>query len=108
MPNSNNSFAPSTPGKTIFRAGTGLINDHFTVDARLSSIRSDGYIDRASSNLKSYYVSAAWLNDHSSLRLNVFSGKEKTYQAWLRRSRKFIANEPHLQFGWHRKTRRAL
>lgn len=64
------------------KLGTGLLNNHFTVDARLSDIRSDGFIDRAASNLRSYYLSAAWMNKSSSLRLNVFSGKEKTYQAW--------------------------
>ena len=64
------------------RAGTGLLNDRFTVDARLSRIVSDGYIDRASSNLKSFYLSGAYHGDKSTLRLNVFSGKEKTYQSW--------------------------
>lgn len=68
--------------KNTIKMGTGLINNHFTVDARLSRISSDGYIDRASSNLQSFYVSAAYINKNSSLRLNVLSGKEKTYQAW--------------------------
>ena len=62
--------------------GSGLFNDHFTIDARISQITSDGYIDRASSNLKSYFISTTYWGDQSSLRLNVFSGKEKTYQAW--------------------------
>ena len=62
--------------------GTGLINNRFTIDGRISSINSDGYIDRASSNLKSFFVSSTYWGDNSSLRLNVFSGKEKTYQAW--------------------------
>lgn len=62
--------------------GSGLLNNHFTIDARLSQITSDGYIDRASSNLKSYFMSATYWGDQSSLRLNIFSGKEKTYQAW--------------------------
>jgi len=48
----------------------------------LSNITSDGYIDRASTNLKSFYFSTAYLNNKTSLRLNIFSGKEKTYQAW--------------------------
>jgi iron complex outermembrane receptor protein len=63
-------------------AGTGLLNNQFTIDARLSKISSDGFVDRASSNLQSYYLSGAWLGKKSTLRLNVFSGNEKTYQAW--------------------------
>ncbi len=62
--------------------GTGLINDKFTIDGRLSKITSDGYIDRASSDLSSYYVSAAYVGDRSMLRFNTFSGHEITYQAW--------------------------
>jgi iron complex outermembrane recepter protein len=68
--------------KNTIKVGTGLLKNHFTVDGRLSSVTSAGYIDRASSNLKSFYLSAAYLNKNSSLRLNIFSGKEKTYQAW--------------------------
>ncbi|MFT3751187.1 MAG: TonB-dependent receptor [Agriterribacter sp.] len=79
---SNNTFGSFNTWKNTLKAGTGLINGHFTVDARLSSLRSDGYIDRASSDLKSFYVSTAYINNKTSLRLNIFSGKEKTYQAW--------------------------
>ncbi len=78
----NNSFGSFNTRKHTLRAGTGLINKHFTLDARVSSIQSDGYVDRASSDLRSFYISGAWLNQTSSLRFNVFSGKEKTYQAW--------------------------
>jgi iron complex outermembrane receptor protein len=78
----NNSFGSFNTWKNTFKAGTGLLNDHFVTDVRLSSIRSDGYIDRASSELKSFYVSTAYLSNKTDLRLNVFSGKEKTYQAW--------------------------
>lgn len=78
----NNSFGSFNTRKHTLRAGTGLINKHFTLDARISSIQSDGYVDRASSDLRSFYISGAWLNQKSSLRFNVFSGKEKTYQAW--------------------------
>lgn len=63
-------------------AGTGLIADRFSVDARLSKISSDGYIDRAEADLKSFYVSGAYHGKKSLIRLNVFSGKEVTYQAW--------------------------
>ncbi len=79
---SNNTFGSFNTWKNNIKAGTGLIDGHFTVDARLSSIRSDGYIDRASSNLKSYYFSTAYFAGKSSLRFNIFSGTEKTYQAW--------------------------
>lgn len=79
---SNNSFGSFNTWKNTLKGGTGLIDGHFTVDARLSRVNSDGYIDRAMSDLKSYYFSTAYINKQSSLRLNIFSGKEKTYQAW--------------------------
>ncbi|HEY6506232.1 MAG TPA: TonB-dependent receptor [Chitinophagaceae bacterium] len=78
----NNSFGSFNTWKNTIKAGTGLLGNHFTIDARLSRINSDGYIDRAETDLKSFYISTAWLADKSSLRLNIFSGKEKTYQAW--------------------------
>lgn len=62
--------------------GTGLIDDKFTIDGRLSSITSDGYVDRASSNLKSFFVSGAYYGRKNSLKATVFWGHEKTYQAW--------------------------
>jgi iron complex outermembrane receptor protein len=68
--------------KNTLLFGTGLLNNHWTLDARLSKIVSDGYIDRASSDLKSYFVSTTYWGEKSSLRFNIFSGKEKTYQAW--------------------------
>ena len=68
--------------KTNVLASTGLLNDHFVVDVRLSKLSSDGYIDRASSDLKSFYVSAGYYGKESFVRFNAFSGKEITYQAW--------------------------
>lgn len=68
--------------KQTLKAGMGLLHKHFTMDMRLSTISSDGFIDRATSNLKSFYISTAYIQTKSSLRLNIFSGKEKTYQAW--------------------------
>lgn len=78
----DNSYGSFNTWKNTIRVGTGLIGQHFTVDARLSRITSDGYIDRAASNLQSYYISPAYTGRHTSVRLNLFSGKEKTYQAW--------------------------
>jgi len=78
----NNSFGSFNTWKNTLKAGTGLLGGHFTLDARLSRVSSDGYIERASSDLKSFYLSTAYIGKTSSLRLNIFSGKEKTYQAW--------------------------
>ncbi len=77
----NNSAGSFNTWKNTIKAGTGL-HRHFTADFRLSQISSDGYIDRASSDLKSIYGSVAYIGEKNSLRLNVFSGKEKTYQSW--------------------------
>lgn len=78
----NNSFGSFNTFKNTLKAGTGLLSGHFTVDARLSRISSDGFIERAKSDLQSFYISTAYINNKSSLRLNIFSGNEKTYQAW--------------------------
>jgi iron complex outermembrane recepter protein len=78
----NNSYGSFNTLKNTIRVGSGLIGNHFTVDARASRISSDGYIDRASSNLKSAYLSGAYFNDKTTLRFTTFSGLEKTYQAW--------------------------
>ena len=68
--------------RATVQAGSGLLSGHFVVDARLSKISSDGYIDRAASNLKSFYLSGGYYSPKSFVRLNVFSGQEQTYQAW--------------------------
>lgn len=77
----NNSYGSFNTWKNTIKAGSGLVNG-FTTEIRLSRIVSDGFIDRASSNLRSFYFTTAYTNNKSSLRINVFSGKEKTYQAW--------------------------
>jgi iron complex outermembrane receptor protein len=78
----NNSYGSFNSWKNTLKVGSGLLNGHFTVDARLSKISSDGYIDRASSLLQSFALSTAYINKKTSIRFNIFSGKEKTYQAW--------------------------
>jgi iron complex outermembrane receptor protein len=62
--------------------GTGLLKNKFAFDARLSKVSSDGFIDRASSDLKSFFVSGGYFTDNTILKVNVFSGLEDTYQAW--------------------------
>lgn len=78
----NNSYGSFNSWKNTVKAGSGLIDDHFTVDARLSSITSDGFIDRAATNMKSLYFSTAYISKKSTVRFNLITGKEKTYQAW--------------------------
>lgn len=68
--------------KNTLKVGTGLINGKWAFDGRLSRVVSDGYIDRGSSDLKSYYVSGAYYGKKSILRAVTFSGQEKTYQSW--------------------------
>ncbi|SKB74411.1 iron complex outermembrane recepter protein [Daejeonella lutea] len=78
----NNTFGSYQTLKNTVNVGTGLINNKLSFDGRLSRIKSDGYIDRGSSDLKSYFLSGAYYGKSSLLRANVFSGSEKTYQAW--------------------------
>jgi iron complex outermembrane receptor protein len=78
----NNTVGSFNSWKNTLLFNSGIFANHFTFDARLSSIRSDGYVDRATSNLRAFYSSLAYVDENNSLRLNVFSGKEKTYQSW--------------------------
>ena len=78
----NNSIGSFNTIKNTIAAGTGLINNHFTFDARASRINSDGYIDRAKSNLNSFYIAGGYYGKKTSLKAIIFSGWEKTYQAW--------------------------
>ncbi|GHT16934.1 TonB-dependent receptor [Bacteroidia bacterium] len=68
--------------KNTVKAGTGLMNNKFAMDVRLSSITSKGYIDRAGVDLQSYYLSAGYYGNKAMLKFITFAGKEKTYQAW--------------------------
>lgn len=77
--------------KTTARFGSGLLSrkhgdstgkEGITLDGRLSRIVSDGYIDRASADLNAFYLSGTYFGEKNSLRANVFSGHEVTYQAW--------------------------
>ncbi len=78
----NNSLGSFGTYKNTVKAGTGLINDRWSFDARLSRISSDGFVDRGASLLKSYFLSGAYYGKKDQIRVNVFSGAEKTYQAW--------------------------
>ncbi|MCF8202089.1 MAG: TonB-dependent receptor [Crocinitomicaceae bacterium] len=64
------------------QASTGLLNNHFSLDARLSEIRSGGYLDRASADLRSLALTATYLTQKSIWKAVVLNGTERTYQAW--------------------------
>ncbi|MBL7137505.1 MAG: TonB-dependent receptor [Bacteroidales bacterium] len=68
--------------KATLKFGTGILKSGLAVDGRLSNISSDGYIDRAFSKLKSFYLSGGYYGKNTTLKLVTFSGHEKTYQAW--------------------------
>ncbi len=68
--------------KTSFQAGTGLIHDHWYFEGRGSAIGSDGYIDRASSQLKSFFLQGGYTDSKTLIKALAFGGTERTYQAW--------------------------
>lgn len=78
----NNSYGSFNTWKHTVELNTGLINGHWAFQGRLSSIASDGYIDRASASLKSYYMSGGYYGKNTTVKALMFSGKEVTYQAW--------------------------
>ena len=78
----NGSYGSFNTHKETVKVGTGLLNNHWTFDARLSNIGTDGYIDRASVNLNSYYLQGGYFAENTSVKLIAFAGKEKTYHAW--------------------------
>jgi iron complex outermembrane receptor protein len=77
-----NSFGSYNTHKHNVKFSTGLLSDHFEVAGRLSTIQSDGYIDRASSDLKSYFLQGAFVNRNTLIKALVFGGREETYQSW--------------------------
>ncbi len=93
----NSSYGSFNTSKNTLNFGTGLINKKFAFDARLSKIWSDGYIDRAFSDLKSFYVSGTMYGENSILKLMIFSGVEHTYQAWDGSSKRFAGNTQDIQ-----------
>ena len=78
----NNSLGSYNTLKNNIEFGSGLISNKFTFDTRLSRVTSDGYIDRASSNLKSLYLQGVYFGRESVLKAIIFTGHEITYQAW--------------------------
>lgn len=78
----NSSFGSYATTKNTVKAGTGLLADHWAFDTRLSYLASDGYRDRATARLGSYFFQGAYLTEGTTLKLLLFGGREKTYHAW--------------------------
>ena len=76
------SYGSFNSNRETVKVSSGLFGDHWSVDARISHIGSDGYIDRAFSQLWSYMGQLAYRSDNTTLRLLAFGGKERTYMAW--------------------------
>jgi iron complex outermembrane recepter protein len=62
--------------------GTGMLNEKFMLEGRLSRIASDGYIDRANARLHSFYLASSFFTKKAIIKATVFGGNEKTYQSW--------------------------
>lgn len=78
----SNSFGSYNTHKHNVKFSTGLLSNHFELAGRLSTIKSDGYIDRASSDLKSYFLQAAFVDSNTLIKALAFGGKNITYQSW--------------------------
>ena len=78
-----NSYGSFNSRKHSLRVGSGLIKDRWSFDGRLSLIQSDGYIDRGSADLRSFYLSGGWYGDKTTLKALAFTGHEITYQSWF-------------------------
>ena len=78
----SNSFGSFNTRKHTVKFGTGLLNNHIEIIGRLSAIASDGYIDRATSDLKSYFLQASYVDENTLIKAITFGGHELTYQAW--------------------------
>lgn len=78
----NGSYGSFNTQKETMKVGTGLLHNRWAFDLRLSHIKSDGYRDRASAKLKSYFAQAGYYGDNTTIKLITFSGQEETYHAW--------------------------
>jgi iron complex outermembrane receptor protein len=78
----SNSFGSFNTRKHTVKFSTGIINDHIEIAGRLSNIYSDGYVDRAFADLKSYYLQGSYTDENTLIKAVTFGGKEKTYQSW--------------------------
>lgn len=79
----SNSFGSFNSRKHTIKFSTGRLNDHFELSGRVSNIASDGYVDRAFADLKSYFLQGSYVDDNTLIKAIAFGGEEVTYQAWF-------------------------
>lgn len=79
----SNSFGSFNTRKHTVKFSSGKINNHIEISGRLSNISSDGYVDRAFADLKSYFLQGSYSDENTLIKAITFGGKEKTYQAWF-------------------------
>ncbi len=90
----SNSFGSFNTRRHNLKFSTGLLNKYFEVSGRISQIKSDGFIDRASSDLKSYFLQAAYQDENTLIKLINFAGSEVTYQSWFGVDAATVASNP--------------
>jgi iron complex outermembrane receptor protein len=78
----SSSYGSFNTQKNTVKFSTGLMNDHFEIAGRLSTLKSDGYVDRGSSDMKSYFLQGTYVGKTTLIKALAFGGTEKTYQSW--------------------------
>ncbi|MBT3738664.1 MAG: TonB-dependent receptor [Candidatus Marinimicrobia bacterium] len=116
----SNSIGSYNTYKNTVKFSTGKINNAFELSGRLSKIKSDGYVDRAFSDLKSYFLQGSFSKGNTLIKALTFGGHEKTYQSWFGLTKNQIIenrrqnpytyeneidnyNQDHYQFHWNQK-----
>ena len=94
----NNSFGSFNTHKHNLQFHSGALGEHFTFSGRLSTIQSDGYVDRASSDLKSFFLSGTYQNNKTMLKAMAFGGHEITYQSWYGVDETTFENNPTFNY----------
>jgi iron complex outermembrane recepter protein len=89
----SSSFGSFNTNKNTVKFSTGIMNNHFEIAGRLSTLKSDGYIDRASSDMKSYFLQGTYVNKNTLIKALAFGGTQKTYQAWNGIDAETLAND---------------
>ena len=93
-----NSFGSFNTQKHTVKFSSGLMNDHFEIAGRLSTLKSDGYVDRGASDLKSYFLQGTYVGKTTLIKALAFGGKEKTYQSWYGIDGETLANNRTFNF----------